>query len=323
MRSLALVCPVYNDWPSFGILLGQLDTLFANTKTHVTVIAMDDGSLISSDLSILPALKNLKSVEVICLVGNMGHQRAILIGLCEITLRAQFDAVVVLDCDGEDHPMDILQLLAAHSENPNAIIVAQRVARSEGTLFKFFYVIYKRIFKFMTGQAIDFGNFCLIPKVQLKKIVYMPESWNHLAAAIVRSRIPVVRVPTERGIRYAGVSNMNFMALTLHGLGAISVFIEVLLMRLFLVVLGIMATFLVALGFLGLYYYGVGSTDMPTWTKMILLICVMILTQLALFSMVAVFVVLAGRTSQKLPPTVFARDYIDERLEVFRDITTH
>ncbi|MCE7530678.1 glycosyltransferase [Polynucleobacter sp. IMCC 29146] len=322
MRSLALVCPVYNDWVSFGILLGHLDSLFAKTKAQVTVIAIDDGSLTPHNLNTLPVLKKLAAVEVISLVGNVGHQRAILIGLCDITLRAQFDVVVVLDCDGEDRPQDILQLLAAHTENPTAIIVAQRVARSEGRLFKFFYAIYKQFFKFMTGQAIDFGNFCLIPKVQLKKLVHMPESWNHLAAAIVRSRIPILRVPTERGMRYAGASNMNFMALTIHGLGAISVFIEVLLMRLFLVALVIIAAYLVLLVFLVFYYFGVGSIAIPTWTKMALLICGAILIQLALFIMVAVFVVLAGRTTQKLPPSVFARDYIDKRLHILEQFTT-
>lgn len=316
MLRLALVCPVYNDWTSFGILLSNLDQLFDGSGAHIHVYAIDDGSLVSTDITAFPATPNLAKIEIVKLVGNVGHQRAIMIGLCDISERADFDAVVVLDCDGEDQPADILKLLKAYDANPSSIVVAQRVARSEGGMFKFFYSIYKSLFKFMTGQAIDFGNFCLIPKKMLTRLVHLPESWNHLAAAIVRSGMPIVRVPTQRGIRYAGSSNMNFMSLTIHGLGAISVFIETLLMRIFLIVLMAIAIYLLCIATFATYYYWIGPFPVPGWLKTALLISGLILIQLALFAMVAVFVVLSGRTTQKLPPSLFSKNYVDQIIEV-------
>lgn len=316
MLRLALVCPVYNDWASFSILLGKLDQLFDASEAYVHIYAIDDGSLIQPDTVVFPVCINLDKIEIVKLVGNVGHQRAIMIGLCDISERADFDAVVVLDCDGEDQPADILKLLKAHNVIPSSIVVAQRVARSEGGIFIFFYSIYKSLFKFMTGQAIDFGNFCLVPKKMLARLVHLPESWNHLAAAIVRSGMPIVRVPTQRGVRYAGTSNMNFMSLTIHGLGAISVFIETLLMRIFLIVLIAIAIYVFCVAAFTAYYYWMGPFLVPSWVKTALLISGLILIQLALFAMVAVFVVLSGRTTQKLPPSLFSKNYVDEIIEV-------
>lgn len=316
MLRLALVCPVYNDWTSFEILLGNLNQLFDGSDYQVHIYAIDDGSLMRPNLNALPELSNLAKVEIISLVGNVGHQRAIMIGLCDISERDDFDVVVVLDCDGEDQPADILKLIQSHDANPSSIVVAQRAARSEGVIFKFFYSIYKRLFKFMTGQAIDFGNFCLIPKSMLARLVHLPESWNHLAAAIVRSGMPIVRVPTQRGRRYAGSSNMNFMSLAIHGLGAISVFIETLLMRIFLIVLLAIGIYAICIIAFAVYYYFVSPFPILGWLKTAILISGLILIQLALFAMVAVFVVLSGRTTQKLPPSLFSKNYVNQIIQV-------
>lgn len=316
MLRLALVCPIYNDWISFGILLSNLDQLFKDSELDVKVYAINDGSHIQPDLNLLPPTPNLSKLEMINLVANVGHQRAIMIGLCDLAGRSDFDVVVVMDCDGEDKPEDILALLKAYQSRSTSIVVAQRAARSEGGVFKFFYSIYKSLFKFMTGQAIDFGNFCLIPRGLLPRLIHLPESWNHMAAAIVRSGMPIVRVPTQRGTRYAGTSNMNFMSLTIHGLGAISVFIETLLMRIFLIVLFAIAVYLISICAFACYYYLISPFAVASWLKTALLISGLILIQLALFAMVAVFVVLSGRTTQKLPPSLFSKNYVDQIIEI-------
>ena len=46
---------------------------------------------------------------------------------------------------------------------------------------------------------------------------------NHLAASIIKSKLPLVKIPINKGIRYIGHSKMNYVSLILHGLKAISV----------------------------------------------------------------------------------------------------
>ena len=55
--------------------------------------------------------------------------------------------------------------------------------------------------------------------------------WNHYAAAIFHSRLPYELLPTKRGIRYAGGAKMNLLSLVMHGLHAISVFSDLVAVR--------------------------------------------------------------------------------------------
>jgi len=311
-NSLALLCPVYNDWQSFAILIGHLDKVLADTAIKVDVFVVDDGSTVDLDPDTIPAVSHIRSIECLFLLTNLGHQRAIAVGLCEIEQRHAYDAVLIMDSDGEDRPEDILSLLKAHQENPKAIIVAQRVARSEGLFFKVFYFFYKKIFQFLTGQAIDFGNFCLIPAAQLRHINAMTETWNHLAAAIVRSRIPLIRVPTSRAKRYAGTSSMNFIALVLHGFGGMSVFIDVFLARLVLILLGLgglgvlitIAALLMKLSY---------PESIPSWFNFVLAFGAILLSQILVFALITIFMVLSQRGTQKLSPSIFATGYLKEK----------
>ena len=60
----------------------------------------------------------------------------------------------------------------------------------------------------------------------------VPDLWNNLPAAILRSRLPIHLVPIHRGRRYAGKSKMNFTSLIVHGLSGISVYADTIFVRL-------------------------------------------------------------------------------------------
>ena len=155
-------------------------------------------------------------------------------GLVAASLIEKIEAAIVMDADGEDRPEDVSRLAAAWSEDTNRIVVAQRGKRSEGLAFRFFYAIYKLTFRIMTGQKIDFGNFCLLPRESLRALTYNPSIWNNLAAAITRSQIPRTALRVVRGARLAGKSQMNFESLVIHGVSAMAVYADVVLLRILL-----------------------------------------------------------------------------------------
>ena len=119
---------------------------------------------------------------------------------------SEFDAVVVMDSDGEDRPSDVERLLDIWKTKPNGIVVGRRARRSETFVFRFFYVLYKALFRALTGQRINFGNFCLIPRIALQSLVHNPAIWNNLAGAIKRSRLACADMPVDREIRLSGES---------------------------------------------------------------------------------------------------------------------
>jgi len=150
---LALVVPVFNDFVAFVQLCREIDRLVADWSADLCVFAVDDGSLQSAEkVRFDPPLINISLVRLTKLLSNLGHQRAIAIGLLEATKESGFDAVLVADSDGEDSPMDMGRLISEHRVYPDAIVIARRSKRSEGLRFRAFYAIYKTMFQVFTGK---------------------------------------------------------------------------------------------------------------------------------------------------------------------------
>ncbi|HYC15503.1 MAG TPA: glycosyltransferase, partial [Stellaceae bacterium] len=154
---IAVVTPVFNDWACFAALVAELSERYAGSGTSFDMIALDDGSTEPFDEAALALSPGgaVASVEVLPLATNLGHQRAIAIGLCAAVERGEAESVLVMDCDGEDRPADIERLLEASRENPARIIFAKRARRSESLAFRLCYALYKGLFRTLTGRGIS------------------------------------------------------------------------------------------------------------------------------------------------------------------------
>lgn len=226
-----LLIPVFNDWESVGQLLPLLEQKLTETDAPVHVLLIDDGSTDEPDVEELAGIcsrfRYLQKVDVLKLQRNLGHQRALAIGLSHVSAHLPCSAVVVMDADGEDAPADVPRLLEeVDRHGGKAVVFAERTKRSESLTFRFFYWLYRVIHLLLTGIPVRVGNFSVVPAPMLKRIVVVSELWNHYAASVVKSRLPFVTLPTQRASRLAGTSQMNLVSLVIHGLSAISVFSE-------------------------------------------------------------------------------------------------
>lgn len=230
-KRIAVVMPVLNDWESMAALINDIRRESALSDLDMVFVPVDDGSSEPYDPAVWEP-EQIPQVHCVRLRANLGHQRAIAMGLAYVRENLAVDAVVVMDSDGEDRPADVVKLLQQHDQWPDHVIVAERTQRSESAMFKLFYVFYRMIFSTLTGLSIRFGNFSLVPATRLENILFSPNIWNHYAATLLRARVPIHFLPTERGTRYFGQSKMNFVSLLLHGLGAVAVYSEVVIGRL-------------------------------------------------------------------------------------------
>ena len=81
------------------------------------VLVVDDCSPEQpGELFRLGPLKSLATVDVLPLRRNLGHQRAIAIGLAYVEQHIDNRCVVVMDSDGEDSPEDVPRLLASSNK---------------------------------------------------------------------------------------------------------------------------------------------------------------------------------------------------------------
>ena len=227
-HKLIIVTPVYEDVEASSRLFKELAAKF---NQEVFVVAVDDGS-VKQPLEVT-SLENASIDGVILkLRRNVGHQRAIAIGLGYVSEHIRPDQrVVVMDSDGEDIPSTIPDLLEQLQSEQLDAVVAQRKSRVETFRFKAFYAVYKRLFSLMTGRAISFGNFMALKPHAVKRLVAMQELSIHVAGSILASKLRAGICPLHRGPRYAGQSKMNFIGLALHGFKGLMVFAEDVLVR--------------------------------------------------------------------------------------------
>ena len=219
------------------------------------------------------------------------------------------ERIVVMDADGEDRPEDVAALLEASDDHGAAIVLALRARRSEGLRFRAGYAVYRLLFRVLTGKGIRFGNFCLVPHGFLNSLTHNPATWNNLAAAIMRSRLPIVAIPTARGERYGGQSKMNFLSLAVHGLSAISVYIDITLIRVICAALAVGAVTVAALGLVVFLKLFTGLA-IPGWASFMGVSLLVLLLQALMFASVALFQFLSFRSMPTVIPAAHAPQLI-------------
>jgi hypothetical protein len=240
MKSIVILSCVYDDWESAAELFRDIGPQLARLGYPAQHVLIDDASLEPRPPGFLEDLAAFSSVAVVTLNRNLGSQRAIAVGLSHIFETKTADAVVIMDADGEDRPFDLLRLVEAfNTQQKPAVIFAARAKRSEGGLFRLGYQFYRALHFLFTGYGIRFGNFSLIPRPLLGRLVVDPNLWLHCAATIVASRIPYTSIPTERGVRLHGKSKLNLIGLVIHGIAAISCYNEIVGVRLIFCAFGL------------------------------------------------------------------------------------
>jgi polyisoprenyl-phosphate glycosyltransferase len=304
-EQIIILIPVFNESESLNILLAELHTSFREfAGTSFSVLVIDDGSV--ENISIQKT--NSFPLQMLHLQRNIGHQKAIAIGLAYIKENLPCDKVLIMDGDGEDRPADAVLLLNKAVSNPGSIVFAKRKSRQEGNRFRFFYRVYKFAFRVLTGRKIAFGNFMVMPKNLLDKAVYYSEIWSHIAGGLLKAGLPYTSVETHRGKRYGGQSSMNFNSLLIHGLGAISVFIEIIASRLLVFSLALISISLIAiLAVVGIRTFT--HLAIPGWTSTVVSAMLIVLLQSFLLSLFTIFLYLSSQSQRKFIPAHHYKDY--------------
>jgi glycosyltransferase involved in cell wall biosynthesis len=307
---IALVTPVYDDWASLEQLLKSIDEQPGLEWVEIEIIVVNDGSRVTSNIRFGENMFNhISHVQVVNLICNLGHQRAIAVGLVLARDLEGIAGVIVMDCDGEDRPDDIPRLVAAALVKSGQIICARRIRRYESPSFKVFYFFYKVIFRLLAQTKMDFGNFCFIPYSALKAVVYSPSLWNHLAATLVRSQLPLERLDTERGRRYAGQSSMNLSTLVVHALSAISVYADIVLVRLLIGMLGLAAFTAVGIAAVVMIRF-FSDLAIPGWASNVVGALSIVVLQSLISAVISAFILLSGRSTKPVIPAIDAPQFI-------------
>jgi len=305
---LVISMPVRNDWQAASQLCSRIDRVLLKTpEVRASVLLIDDGSARGASQQDIPAdLQALESISVLELRRNLGHQRAIAVGLAHLQQSRQADGVVFMDADGEDRPEDILALLkAARNAERCTAVFAERGKRLETPVFRAFYEAYRVAHHVLTGRDIRFGNFSYVPWPFLETLTVFPELWNHYAATFIKSGLPYVRIRVDRAKRITGRSQMSFVDLLVHGLSALFANQEVVGTRI-LIIIFLSWLLLMVLGAAGTMVKLFTPLAIPGWAGIVAAFLIVLASQAAIAAFALVFSITMNRSLLGFLPI---RDY--------------
>ena len=229
MKYVILV-PIYNDRESLKLLVENINSEIKDLNHEISLVVINDASS-QQIIDTYPNIENINSFEIISMKENRGHARCIATGLKYIFEKKDFNFVIPMDGDGEDRPEEIKNFIQLSEQSGEKSIIGERVKRSEGLFFQLCYQFHKFLTLAFTGQSIKFGNFTCLSKSTVKKMLEEKATWNSFSGSLKKIEKDLISIPSIRGKRYFGPSQMSFFNLLKHSLSIISVFRKTVLIR--------------------------------------------------------------------------------------------
>ena len=129
-----------------------------------------------------------------------------------------------MDGDGEDRPEELDILFNKSNENISKTVTANRIKRSEGFFFRLLYEFHKILTYIFTGKLVKFGNYSCLPKKAVVSLVQEACIWSSFSGSLTKIISDRVSIPSIRGQRYFGPSQMNIFNLLIHSFSIMAVF---------------------------------------------------------------------------------------------------
>ena len=225
-----ILIPIYNDRETLKLVIEHINTEIKGLSHEISIIVINDASS-QQIIDTYSNIENIHSIEIINMIENRGHTRCIASGLKYIFENKEFDFVIPMDGDGEDRPEEIKNFVKLAEQSEAKSIVGERVKRLESLFFRICYQLHKYLTFVFTGQSIKFGNFTCLSKSTIKKMLNEKSTWNSFSGSLKKIEKDLISLPSIRGKRYFGPSQMSFFNLLKHSLSIISVFRKTVLIR--------------------------------------------------------------------------------------------
>jgi glycosyltransferase involved in cell wall biosynthesis len=154
MRSLSVVCAVYNEEAAVPLLLDQLAAVLGSLDLTFEIIIVDDGSTDASAVRARGAIGKIPGLRVVQLYRNYGQVMALSAGMSV----ARGEWVAMLDGDLQHDPEDIRRLVA-ETRQGHDLVATYREHRQETPFRIAVSWVGNRVNRYLTGIVIrDFGS---------------------------------------------------------------------------------------------------------------------------------------------------------------------
>ncbi|WP_445453398.1 glycosyltransferase family 2 protein [Flavobacterium sp. 25HG05S-40] len=169
---ISIVSPVYKAEKIVGNLVTEIQLVMQQLNVSYEIILVDDRSPDNSWEKMKDLSLKYQNVVSIRLSKNFGQHPAIIAGLHQ----AKGEWIVVMDCDLQDQPKEILKLYDKAKEGFDAVL-ARRTKRKDGFFKKLSSRLFSKAYGFFTDTKYDneIANFGVYNKKVIQSILKIPD----------------------------------------------------------------------------------------------------------------------------------------------------
>jgi dolichol-phosphate mannosyltransferase len=266
---ISVVSPVFKAKEIIPILTETLHSSLCEINVSYEIILVDDGCPDNSWIAISDECLKDQRVKGIMLSKNFGQHYAISAGL----EYASGEWVVVMDCDMQDHPFEIIKLYNKAKEGYD-IVLGRRVDRKDNFLKKKYSQIFYRLLSYLSDQKIDntIANFGIYNHRVIEEIVKMNEKNRFFPSMVQWVGFNKTAINIDHYNREEGKSSYDFKKLVKLGLDVILSNSEKPIKLIVRIGLWI-SLFSFVFILYQLYNYVTGKTSVLGYTSIIIAIC--------------------------------------------------
>lgn len=263
---ISIVTPIYKSELIIPVLVERLVVVLEEHFDDYEIILVDDGSPDNSWKIINELSSKNDRITGIQLSRNFGQHQAITAGLSAV----DSDWVVVMDCDLQDRPEEIINLLNKASEGYD-LVVAKKLKRKDNVIRKIESNLFYKTLNFLTGIKVSegIGNFGIYSRKVIKHYLSLKEEYRSFGMMLIWMGFKRYELPVQSDERHSGKSSYSLSKKLKLAVTTITSFSDRILV--FLIFFGVAITFIsiliLSFHILKVSYY---SKPLAGWTSLII-----------------------------------------------------
>lgn len=212
MRDLiSIVIPVYGDKSLVKKLYDKIISAMSKIDADFEIIEVCDACPYGSAEEIYKLSQQDTKVKFINLSRNFGQHIAIKAGIDY----ANGDYTVVMDCDLQDNPEDIVRFYQKIKETNADVVFGERITRQEGVKKKLYSniarILMNNLSEIKRKEIKDCGNYSIFNKKVLNELKQKQEPYFVFSTIINWAGFCVDYIDIKQEERAAGKSGYNFI----------------------------------------------------------------------------------------------------------------
>lgn len=219
---ISIVSPVYRAEKIVPELVKRIDSVLKGISNDYEILLVEDGSPDNSWRAIEQSCHENSRVVGIKLSRNFGQHHAITAGIAE----ARGDLAIIMDCDLQDNPKYIPQLLEAHRNGAEVVYTVKKSRKhswSKNVTAQIFSVIFNYLIDNETWKTSGtVGSFSLISRKVMNAFLEIHDYRRHYLMVLRWLGFDYAMVEVEHEERFEGSSSYSFSKLLNHALDGIT-----------------------------------------------------------------------------------------------------